>query len=81
MLDCCKALDGEENIPRWIAEGFHYMASLYNLSWFQYNPVDKHTPIAVQNALVNFDHSAFWLFHDISRSDDEFEPSDVPPAG
>jgi hypothetical protein len=71
MRECCKGLDGEAFVERWIAEGFWY------LSWFPRQTVHR-WPADKQNiyngALANLDHLALWLFVGESRGDDGFEP-------
>lgn len=70
MRECCKAHEGQDTVERWIAEVFWY------LSWWPRLLVERHWPGSEyhQDAVINFDHLAWWLFARQARDDGEFEP-------
>jgi hypothetical protein len=73
MLECCKWHDDKESIERWVAEIF------WHLSWWVKQQADVTWPNSTyhQNAAINFDHFAFWLFAKDNRADDQFEQLDL----
>jgi hypothetical protein len=76
MRVCCKAYENREHLERWIAEGFWY------LSWFPRAQIERGFPNNTgryENALINLEHLAFWLFTGDTREDTQFEPMENIP--
>ena len=75
MRECCKAHDGQTHIERWIAQGFWYLDFYPRFEVEKVKGKSHHYDSDYyENAVVNLNHLAHWLFTGEGRADDEFEP-------